>query len=408
MTLVVQLLSLACRVPVFLWMRICGFRPEKKKLLIIPDFGEFGGARTHFKSLVLFYRDEGWMIKAGIEKDLLDADMQQFLDAAGCEVDLIELRTSPRLHRKLNTLWIYLQRFYHAARLAVRFDASFLIVTTARFIYLSVFLLPLAVLFVLHAYPTSRLNALDQGIVLCGASRKRRVMSVSQFSVDAVKKFWMNNGPASRYVERLFPVQASWFEEEPPPGTSSRTCVLTLGHVAWTKNPDLWIEVARRVLARNSSVVFRWVGGGYMTDEHLEKCRASAADEPRIEFAGYHPDPAAFYDQCLVYFQPSKIESFGLSVAEAMRKGIPCVVTRVGGLAELVEDAQTGFICAEGDVECMADSILRLLDNEALRVSMGQAAGRRFEKSFSLGIWREEMKRIHAELTGVVLPGGVV
>lgn len=158
------------------------------------------------------------------------------------------------------------------------------------------------------------------------------------------------------------------------------------------------MEVARKVLAEIPGIIFRWVGGGYMTDEHLERCRAAALDEPRIEFAGYHPAPASFYSECLVYFQPSKIESYGLSVAEAMRKKIPCVVTKVGGLSELVEDGQTGFVCAEDDADAMAAAIIRLLRNDEARVSMGEEAGLRFERLFSLSLWKQEMKRVHRDL----------
>jgi len=65
-----------------------------------------------------------------------------------------------------------------------------------------------------------------------------------------------------------------------------------------------------------------------------------------------------------LFLMPSQSESFGLSALEAMSCGVPVVSSSVGGLPELINHADTGFIAEIGDVERMAKYVIDLLTNE--------------------------------------------
>lgn len=67
-----------------------------------------------------------------------------------------------------------------------------------------------------------------------------------------------------------------------------------------------------------------------------------------------------------VFVQPSRAESFGLAVAEAMAAGAPIVATRVGGVPELVVDGRTGLLVPVGDDRAMAEAITRILGDRDL------------------------------------------
>ena len=69
-------------------------------------------------------------------------------------------------------------------------------------------------------------------------------------------------------------------------------------------------------------------------------------------------------------------EPHGIVALEAAACGLPCVVTSVGGLQDLVEDGQSGFVVPPGDVDRAADALCCLAEDEALRRSMG-ARGRK-------------------------------
>ena len=63
--------------------------------------------------------------------------------------------------------------------------------------------------------------------------------------------------------------------------------------------------------------------------------------------------------------------------------GLPVVATRVGGLAELIDDGRSGFLVPAGDVDALADRITRLLADPGLRARMGAAARRAVEERFT-------------------------
>jgi N-acetyl-alpha-D-glucosaminyl L-malate synthase BshA len=79
----------------------------------------------------------------------------------------------------------------------------------------------------------------------------------------------------------------------------------------------------------------------------------------------------------------SEKESFGMGVLETMSFGKPVVATRVGGVAEIVQDKRTGFLARLGDVKSMARAVRTLAHDRDLAQRMGDAARSRAEQEFS-------------------------
>jgi N-acetyl-alpha-D-glucosaminyl L-malate synthase BshA len=79
----------------------------------------------------------------------------------------------------------------------------------------------------------------------------------------------------------------------------------------------------------------------------------------------------------------SEKESFGMGVLETMSFGKPVVATRVGGVAEIMQDKKTGFLSRLGDVKSMAAAVRRLAGDPDLAERLGAAARLRAEEEFS-------------------------
>ena len=85
-----------------------------------------------------------------------------------------------------------------------------------------------------------------------------------------------------------------------------------------------------------------------------------------------------------VFCLPSYFEPSPVAVVEAMHHGLPAVGTRVGGMPDRIIDGETGWLVKAGDIPALARALTSLLDDPALRHTMGDA-GRRLAAESSRG-----------------------
>ena len=75
-----------------------------------------------------------------------------------------------------------------------------------------------------------------------------------------------------------------------------------------------------------------------------------------------------------VFLLPSELESFGLAALEAEACEVPVVATRIGGIPEVVNEGETGFLSDIGDVEKMSNDVMKFLSDEEMRLDFGKRA----------------------------------
>jgi glycosyltransferase involved in cell wall biosynthesis len=84
---------------------------------------------------------------------------------------------------------------------------------------------------------------------------------------------------------------------------------------------------------------------------------------------------------CDIFVNPSKYESFGISLLEAMASGKPIIATNVGGIPYIVRNGKNGIIVKQGDHEALAEAIKKLLSSSELQKQMGEH-GLQFSKKY--------------------------
>src|SRR5262249_4996186 len=84
-----------------------------------------------------------------------------------------------------------------------------------------------------------------------------------------------------------------------------------------------------------------------------------------------------FYRACDIFAAPSRFESFGLILLEAMMFAKPIVCCRAGGMPEVVVEDETGLLAEPGDPASLERCLARLIEDPALRRRLGAAATRR-------------------------------
>src|SRR5262249_40608981 len=80
----------------------------------------------------------------------------------------------------------------------------------------------------------------------------------------------------------------------------------------------------------------------------------------------------------------SEMESFCLSILEAMCFGCPSIAVRVGGIPEVIEDRETGRLLLDANAEALARTVEELIQNPNLRQTLGSAAKKRAREKFSV------------------------
>lgn len=148
--------------------------------------------------------------------------------------------------------------------------------------------------------------------------------------------------------------------------------VLFLGRLTDQKGPESFPEIAERVLARRRDVRFVMAGDGEQWRSLVES-GAIRGLGGRIHFTGFleRDQVAELLSISDVYCMPSRSEPFGLSALEAAQFGVPAVVSRQSGVAEVLHSALQAD-CR--DPAAMADHIVRLLGDDALRARSAEAA----------------------------------
>ncbi len=97
----------------------------------------------------------------------------------------------------------------------------------------------------------------------------------------------------------------------------------------------------------------------------------------KVIFSGYVPNDRIMekhrgFD---IEVYPTRVEeTFGVSVVEAMSCGVPCIVSKTGGLQDVVEDGVSGFHVPVGDVDAIKSKLIELIRDPALRQRIGKAA----------------------------------
>jgi glycosyltransferase involved in cell wall biosynthesis len=133
-------------------------------------------------------------------------------------------------------------------------------------------------------------------------------------------------------------------------------------------------------LVRAFAIVRRSVPGAVLvlagdgpTHGQIEALATDLHVRDRIRFLGWIDDVAAMYaalDACCL---SSLNEGTPVAIIEAMAAGVPIVATRVGGVTDLIDDGRTGILVPAGTADGLAEGLLRLASDPALRDRLGKA-----------------------------------
>ena len=137
------------------------------------------------------------------------------------------------------------------------------------------------------------------------------------------------------------------------------------------KRPNDCVEILAKVLAAGEKAKLIMVGDGPERSAVHFRAEQLGVKEQTV-FVGKQANIADYLGVADVFLLPSELESFGLAALEAQACEVPVIATRIGGIPEVVNDGESGYLSDIGDVEKMTRDTLILLRNEDLRRAFGE------------------------------------
>ena len=159
------------------------------------------------------------------------------------------------------------------------------------------------------------------------------------------------------------------------------------------------IEAAARVVRVIPDARFLIVGDGELA-EMLRRQIEQLNLEKHVFLTGFRPDALSLHKGFDLFVMSSVTEGLGTSALDAMACERAVVATRVGGLPEAVVDGQTGLLVPVRDPAALADAIISLLRDSALRIQYGRAGLARAHHTFNAERMVDETLAVYDHLVG--------
>ncbi len=152
------------------------------------------------------------------------------------------------------------------------------------------------------------------------------------------------------------------------------------------------------VLQSHPDAYFLIVGDG--------ECRANLdalAEELNIThrciFAGFHHDLDRIYKAVDLVVLTSANEGLPVAIIESLSSGISVVSTRVGGVPELIDDGKTGYIVEPGDIDSIADGLIKAIADPEKTRSMGKIAQKETIEKYSIRRLVKDIEELYEHLS---------
>lgn len=130
----------------------------------------------------------------------------------------------------------------------------------------------------------------------------------------------------------------------------------------------------------------------------LQALAATLGTLNRVRFLGFRRNVYDYLAHCDALLMPSLHEGLPYTLLEAMSLGRPIIASRVGGLAEVLQDDRTAILFEPADVNDILDAIIKVVRHPALAAALGEAARQDQRHRFNLATMSKQYWRVYKAL----------
>ncbi len=188
--------------------------------------------------------------------------------------------------------------------------------------------------------------------------------------------------------------------------TNGSPCVGVVGNIQEWKGQAVLVEAMGRIIERVPKAHAFIIGGvhraGTAYSEQLQQRVRELHLDRALSSTGFRADVADVMNALDVVVHTSvRPEPFGRVILEGMLLGKPVVASAAGGVPELIHDGETGFLTPPGDAASLANRLIPLLQDAAMRERIGRQAQAWAREQFSLQRHVAAMSTIYETVTGI-------
>ncbi len=141
------------------------------------------------------------------------------------------------------------------------------------------------------------------------------------------------------------------------------------------KGQRVLLQAAQKLEHQAPDMQFIFLGDG----EDTETLKAESSSLSNVSWLGFKSNIADYLAGLDVFAFPSRNEGLGSVLLDVMQLGVPVIATKVGGIPDIVKHEQTGLLIPSGDADALANDIMRLRQDPALRQRLAQGATERLD-----------------------------
>lgn len=162
--------------------------------------------------------------------------------------------------------------------------------------------------------------------------------------------------------------------------------IVTIGRFVWQKDYDSWIKTIAKVYGVRKNIRAKIIGYGEL-ETHVKSLIAEYNLNEVVKIIpGENADILNELRTSDIYLSTSVREGTSNTILEAMNCSLPVIATDVGDNTHMVLHGENGFIHQSRSIDDLAESLIKLIDDANLRMSMGASSKRRILEEYSIDV----------------------
>ena len=244
-------------------------------------------------------------------------------------------------------------------------------------------------------------RTLFKGIEKWMAHKTDCLITINQEDFEAAQNFKLNKGGKVYKVNgvgvnlNLFNgLDVNWEEKRKDLGLSSDAIV---GIVVGDLNNNKNVETIIRALGLTKDNIHIIICGIGPKESDLKQIAKKCQVEDRCHFLGFRTDVKELYKISNMFLFASQREGLPRSTMEAMLAGLPCIVSKIRGNVDLINEGKGGRLISPKDYESFAKSMTEIAEKPELQKLYGEYNKERI-KQFDVEVVKQQMLEIYKEM----------